>query len=146
MAYDTIDPRAQVQATQSRTIPAPIDRVWAVLADVSGWRESFAHVHAGSLTDPFAPGATFRWRSYATVHTTTLRVVTPPSRLVWTDQSGGAQQVAVWDLAAQGDATQVTLAQSERGWRAMVFPAPQRRALDAALTQWLDGLQRAVVG
>src|SRR5215217_1577610 len=58
-----IDASAPVTARRELVIDAPVDRVWAVLADPQAWSSIDPKIHGVALDGAVAEGTSFTWRN-----------------------------------------------------------------------------------
>ena len=118
------------------TIPAPLERVWALQTDVD----------SAVLAGPPVPGSSFRWSTGGLDITSTFLAVDPPHLLVWSGPARGVFGVHRWVFEAGGDGVHVTTEESWSGAVVDADPAAARSLLDDHLARWLAELGRAATG
>lgn len=106
----------QVRYQATVDIAAPLDRVWAVMADVEGWPRWTPTVREAEILDrPFAEGARVRLRQPRLPET--VWVVTeyrPLAGFTWTASGPGIRSEGRHELRRDGDlvTAEVTLTQA----------------------------------
>jgi uncharacterized membrane protein len=101
----------------SVTIDAPIEKVWAVVADITSWPSWTPTVtRVRALSGPPQLGADFEVEQpKLPTAVWEIAVWEPPNRFDWVTKSMGMVTEGSHDLTADGDHTVVTLAISQSG-------------------------------
>ncbi|MFF5471877.1 SRPBCC family protein [Streptomyces achromogenes] len=137
----SVDEDAPVVVRLSTVIDAPLERVWALHADVDSWPEWNADVDEAKLDGPLLPGNSFRWKTHGLDITSTVREVVPGERIVWGGPANGIDGVHVWTFEQTGG--QVTV-RTEESWSGAAVDAAADelgQALHESLTAWLASLK-----
>ena len=143
MYPEGIDDKAPVVSRHSRLITAPLDVVWRLHTDVEAWPTWQPAIDETCLTGPFAPGATFTWRTYNLTITSTVYRVEPRHRTLWGGPSEGITGIHAWASTPTDRGVRVETEESWSGVPVLADPAGLQNALDASLTAWLDHLASA---
>lgn len=136
----TIDETAPVIVRLSTLIDAPLERVWALHADIDAWPSWNADVDQAELDGPLLPGNSFSWKTHGLDITSTVREIVPGERLVWGGPAGGIEGVHVWTFERTGGQVRVT----EESWSGAPVDAAAAelgQALHDSLTAWLAALK-----
>lgn len=137
-----INRQAPVTASHKIVINAPGEIVWDILTNVNSWAEWNPHISKANLEGEFAPDSVFRWKSGGFGVLSTIREVTPRSRIVWTGTAFGVKAVHVWNLTAQSGGVSVETEESFEGWLVGLMKGSMKKTLDSALTVWLESLKK----
>jgi len=126
-----IDRTAPATAEGEIQVAAPIDTVWAVLADLSAWPTWNDDVKSMAVEGPLEPGSVF----------STLATVDPPREIGWTGVSMGIHAVHVFHLESAGGGTRVRSAESFRGFIPSVLKGYSRKILQRGIDAILGSLK-----
>jgi len=138
-----IDASAPVTARRELVVDAPVDRVWAVLADPQAWSSIDPKIHRVELDGDVAAGTAFTWRNGPIRLRSRFAVVDPLHELTWTGAALGTRAVHRHVLAATDDGrTRLVTEESMDGLAAKLFYRDSRLAAD--LDAWLHAIDRAV--
>jgi uncharacterized protein YndB with AHSA1/START domain len=88
-----IDSSAPVAAHREILIAAPVETVWELLADPSGWHGIDPAIHDVHLDGEIAPGTSFTWRNGMARMTSRFAIVDPGREISWTGESAGIKAV-----------------------------------------------------
>jgi uncharacterized protein YndB with AHSA1/START domain len=132
---------APVYAEATVRISAPRDRVWALMADVSGWPSWNPGIASAQIDGELSRGARIVWKSGPGTIRSTVADVQPGERLSWTGSLMGIQAIHVWTLDTEGDETTVTTQESWEGLVVRLTKESSQRALDDALATGLRYLK-----
>ncbi|MDN5859269.1 MAG: SRPBCC family protein [Pseudonocardia sp.] len=138
-----IDDRAPVRAGHEVRIDAPIQRVFDLLCDPSGWSEIEPDIHDVALDSPVVVDARFRWANGKARMSSRFAVLDPGREVTWTGTApGGAKAVHRHLLEPDsGGGTRLRSEESIAGpLLVLLFP---RRKLHAALVRWLGAVKTA---
>ncbi len=138
----TIDESAPVIVRLSTVIDAPLERVWALHADIDAWASWNADVDRAVLDGPLQPGNSFHWHTHGLDITSTIREIVPGERLVWGGPAGGIDGVHVWTFRETGDGR--VAVHTEESWAGAPVEAAAEQlgqALKESLTTWLASLK-----
>lgn len=137
-----IDAGASVRASADVTIDAPIERVWAILSDVSGWPSVEPGIHDVALESGVTVDARFTWANGKTRIRSRFAVVDTCREITWTGQASGSRAVHRNVLEANADGT--TRVTSEESMSGPLLPLFFNDAkLKAALETWLRAVRTA---
>ncbi|WP_328917636.1 MULTISPECIES: SRPBCC family protein [unclassified Streptomyces] len=142
----SVDPAAPVLVRHEIDVRAPLETVWRLHADVTGWPAWNPDITSAVPTDPeapFTPGARFTWTSFGFTVTSTVHDVTAPARVLWGGTADGISGVHEWRLTRTAGGVRVVTEESFAGDPVEADPAAMRQALDVSLTSWLSHLKRA---
>ncbi|AWZ08327.1 MULTISPECIES: SRPBCC family protein [unclassified Streptomyces] len=137
----TIDETAPVIVRLSTLIDAPLERVWALHADIDAWPSWNADVDQAELDGPLLPGNSFSWKTHGLDITSTVREIVPGERLVWGGPAGGIEGVHVWTFERTGGQVRVSTEESWSGAPVDAAAAELGQALRDSLTAWLAALK-----
>lgn len=137
------DRNAPVSASAEEEIQAPIDVVWRVLSDLSGWTDWNPDVRSMDVRGPIEPGTTFVWKAGGLTIRSRIEEVVPPERIVWTGRTVTIRAVHAWVLEDRGGTTVVRTEESFAGPVASLFARPLRRTLEQSLNAGLEALSAA---
>lgn len=133
---------AKAQAQARIVIRAPIERVWALLADVTQWPQWNPAVQSVTLRGSFANGACFVWKSQGFTVTSTLQDVQPMRTLSWTGRAMGTRAFHAWHLETTPDGVVVRTEETFDGWLPWLIKGSMQKKLDETLPLWLETLRR----
>jgi hypothetical protein len=134
-----IDTSAPVTARRELVVDAPVERVWAVLADPRDWHLVDPKIHGVELDGDVAEGTTFRWRNGAVRLRSRFAVVDPLHELTWTGAALGTRAVHRHVLTATTDGrTQLVTEESMGGLAAKLFFSSKKLGHD--LEAWLTAI------
>jgi hypothetical protein len=137
-----IDEAAPVVAHRELVVDAPVDRVWAVLADPRGWPQVDPKIHRVELDGDVAAGTAFTWRNGPIRLRSRFAVVDAPHELTWTGAALGTRAVHRHVLEATDDGrTRLVTEESIDGLAARLFFSSAKLAKD--LDAWLAALAHA---
>ena len=140
-----IDAEAPVKASHEVLIEAPVERVWGLLRDVSGWGTWYPDVHDVRLDSGVKEDARFTWRNGKSRIKSRFAVVDTEREITWTGVSSGAKAVHRHVLESTGDgATRVFSEESMAGLLLVLFFDSAK--LGAGMEEWLAALKRAAEG
>ena len=145
-------PDAPVSVTRSRRIEAPVERVWAVIADHERWPEWFTALdEVERVGSGEGVGGRRRVRLRNMTFDEEFLAWEPGSRFgfVVTDVSGPGLRSMVEDIRLRPDgdaATTVTYAQAAEPVAAVVIAPLLRRLFARNLDKGLAGLDRQITG
>jgi len=136
-----------MNVTATRDVAAPLDKVFALLADATGWprwNPNFKDVTPLG-PGPFAVGYQAKLKSAdgpeATAEVATLE---PGKRVVWKSKVMGMTLTIVHAVADKGaGATSVTFETSLEGGLGSLMGGFMKTKLEKALNDGLDGLKKA---
>ncbi|MCX5210295.1 SRPBCC family protein [Kitasatospora sp. NBC_00240] len=137
-----IDDRAPVASASQTRIEAPVERVWAVVADVAGWHRFLPAHRVLELADGVREDARFVWAMGSTRITSRFAVVDPGRELTWTGLAMGVKAVDRHVLTPTGDGA--TLLRIEESMAAPVVAVLfGRERLRTQHEQWLAAVKAA---
>jgi uncharacterized protein YndB with AHSA1/START domain len=139
-----IEHNAPLTARRELLIDAPIERVWAVQADIDHWADWQPDVKQAKLDGDLAVGTQFHWKAAGVNIASQLQVVEPPHAIGWTGKSIGMRAVHKWEFAAQGESTLVVTEESLAGWMAKLISLFDKRFLEKSLDKSLGILKQRV--
>ncbi|MBE2272331.1 MAG: SRPBCC family protein [Anaerolinea sp.] len=111
-----IDTNAPVTARDSILIHAPLERVWALQANIEQWTQWQPNISRAVLEGELKAGSVFRWKAQGLAITSTLQVVDPCRQIGWTGVSLGMKAIHLWHFEATPEGTRVTVEESLSGW------------------------------
>jgi hypothetical protein len=136
-----IDRTAPATAEGEIQIDAPIDVVWAILADLSAWPTWNHDVKSMAVEGPVEPGSVFRWKSGSASLVSTLATVDQPREIGWTGVSMGIHAVHVFHLEPFEGGAIVRSAESFRGFIPSVLKGYSRKILQRGIDGILGSLK-----
>jgi hypothetical protein len=137
-----IDGEAPVRASHEIRVDAPVERVWELLSDVSGWGTWDPAVHDVHLDSTVAEDARFAWGNGRARIKSRFAVVDSARELTWTGVFSGAKAVDRHVLEATDDgATRIRCEESMAGPLLVLFYNSAK--LQADTEQWLTTLKTA---
>jgi uncharacterized protein YndB with AHSA1/START domain len=136
-----IDRRAPAIAEGEILIAAPVEVVWEVMADLSGWPSWNSDVKSMAFDGRLEPGSLFRWRSGSASLVSTIQAVEAPRELAWTGKTMGINAVHVFAFAPTDGGTLVRSAESFRGLIPSVLKSYSRRVLRRGIESILASLK-----
>ena len=139
----SVDATAPVLAHHEIDIRAPLETVWELHVDVSGWTRWNRDMTAAQLDGPFTPGTSFDWGSYGFPVTSTIYEVDAGHRILWGGTAGGITGVHEWLFTPTQDGVHVVTNESFAGEPVEADAAGMQSLLDASLVAWLDSLKTA---
>jgi uncharacterized protein YndB with AHSA1/START domain len=86
-----IDTEAPVITRDQILINAPVEKIWEIQTDVSGWPAWQPDVDGAESEGPLEVGSVFHWQTAGLDITSTVQEIDPPRRIVW---SGHAQGIS----------------------------------------------------
>jgi hypothetical protein len=135
-----IDRGAPAIADGEIQIEAPIETVWGVLADLSGWPTWNPDVKSMAVDGPLEPGCTFRWKAGSASLRSTLQVVDEPREIGWTGTTMGIHAVHVFRFEPLAGGTHARSAESFRG----LIPSLLRDYSRSVLRRGIDTILAAL--
>ncbi|KAB8185858.1 SRPBCC domain-containing protein [Microbispora catharanthi] len=141
-ARGRVDPDAQLTSSSRLVVDVPVDRVWAVMADLRTWPSWVSGIRILELGD-VRPGASFRWRLNGVPLRSRFAVVDPQRELTWTGTFLGRYRAVDRHVLEplEGGRTRITVEESLAG---PLLPLFYRKSmLRANHEQWLADLARA---
>jgi hypothetical protein len=138
-----IDASAPVTARRELIVDAPVERVWAVLADPQAWSSIDPEIHGVELDGDVAAGTSFTWRNGRVRLRSRFVAVDPLHELTWTGRALGTRAVHRHVLTTTSDGrTRIVTEESMSGLPAKLFFS--RAKLGAELEAWLHAIAAAV--
>ena len=137
-----INAEAPVVTRDEIVIRAPIQTIWDIQTDVSGWPSWQPDVDGAEADGPLTEGSVFRWQTAGLDITSTVEKVDAPRRIVWGGPAQGIVAVHVWTLEEQDEGVLVRTAESWEGEPVRAQPETLQAALDGSLRAWLENLKR----
>ena len=142
-----INQNAPVIARHEITIRAPLETVWRLHTEITGWPAWYPDIVKAELTGPIAVGTVFHWETAGLAIPSTVGEFVPLKKIAWSGEAGGILAVHVWTFSSSAEGTQV---RTEESWEGTSLPAQTediQRALDGSLVRWLSYLKaRAEAG
>lgn len=137
-----IDEKAPVKASYEVRIEAPVERVWELLSDVSGWGTWDPDIHDVHLDSVVTADAHFTWANGKARIKSTFAVVEAGREITWTGVSSGAKAVHRHELESSDDgATRLYMEESLAGPLLVLFFDSSK--LKAGMEKWLISLKTA---
>ncbi|RJL30915.1 SRPBCC family protein [Bailinhaonella thermotolerans] len=139
-----IDEAAPIRSAHEVVIDAPAERVWALLADPSGWSAFNPAIRGVRIADDGAVrvDTRFTWVNGRTTIASRFAVVEPLGELTWTGSAMGSRAVHRHLITAREDGT--TLLRTEESMAGTLLGLFYDSAkLHAELTRWLDSIKTA---
>ena len=140
---NSIDEDAPVVLRRHVRIEAPIERVWRLHLDLSGWTHWQSDIDTAHADGPPDPGTTFQWSSDGLSIASTVYALDAPNRILWGGPELGLTGIHEWTFTADGTTTVVRTAESWDGESVRADPENLQEALADSLASWLDDLRAA---
>lgn len=134
---------APVQTRQVITINAPASRAWHILTDVNRWASWQKDIRQPRLHDAFRAGNSFNWKSGGLSIHSTLSVVTPYRKIIWSGPALGAFAIHSWTFSEHDGLTEVEVRESMDGWLVRLAQPIFQQGLDTSIRYWLQALKQA---
>lgn len=132
---------APLIAKKSKTINAPISRVWKTLSDINNWPQWQKDISYAKLHGKLAKGGVFTWKAMRMNINSELQEVIKNKSIGWTGKSLGMNAIHVWKLEKQGNKTKVTTEESLSGWLPIIIKLFKSDFLEQSLTKTLSNLK-----
>lgn len=133
---------APVKASAEVVIHAPIERVWALFADVQQWPRWQHDISTTSLSGPLANNVEFTWQAGGTPIHSHVVLFTTEKTVAWTGRASIAKAVHVWTFTPLGpDTTRVGCRESMSGPMLSWFYTSDD--LQGTLDHWMSNLKAA---
>lgn len=139
----SINTAAPVVTRDEILINAPIQTIWDIQTDVTGWPAWQPDVDGAEADGPLEVGSVFRWQTAGLDITSTVREIDAPRRIAWGGPAQGIVAVHVWTLDAREDGVLVHTEESWEGEPVLAQVEMLQAALDGSLREWLQNLKRA---
>lgn len=111
-----VNDRAPLVARKEIVVAAPVEKLWAMQADINHWPGWQPGVTQAQLDGEVIVGNVFRWKGGGLNITSTLQIVEPPHRIGWTGKAIGIDAVHIWTFEPDGAGTRVRSEESWSGW------------------------------
>ncbi|MFB8087344.1 SRPBCC family protein [Streptomyces sp. NPDC055992] len=139
-----IDEDAVIRSAHEVVVNAPVERVWALLADPTGWSAFDPAIHdvhvAGDGTA--AVDTRFTWVNGRAKIASRFAVVEPTREITWTGTAMGSRAAHRHLLTPREDGT--TFLRTEESMAGTLLGLVYNKAkLHAELTRWLDSIKTA---
>ena len=132
-------PDARVQDSQTITIDAPIEKVWAIQTDVDHWPEWYSYLSNAELQGPFGPGARLTYGGVLKHHLTVTKSDGPHLVMICGTYMGFSA-ITKWQFEALSETqTQVTFSESSVGFLLSLLYSNEK--LREHLRRWLERLK-----
>ncbi len=137
-----VNQNASVRDGQSVLVNAPIDAVWALIADPTQWPRQSSHIKNIKSSDILVD-CPFEWRVDGKLFHASFQLVDPPKLLSWISQSGFIKTIHVLSLERVSERqTVVTIDQSLQG---PILPlGGNHTQMNHQILDWLAGIQQMV--
>src|SRR5450830_632734 len=142
-ALSHVNMAAPVQTRQVITINAPASRVWRILTDVNRWASWQKDIRQPRLHDAFQAGNSFDWKSGSLSIHSTLSVVTPYRKIIWSGPALGSFAIHSWTFSEHDGLTEVEVRESMDGWLVRLARPIFQQGLDTSIRYWLQALKQA---
>ena len=140
-----VDDEAPVKASYEVLIEAPVERVWGLLSDVTGWGNWYPDVYDVRLDSGVEADARFHWRKGKARIRSRFAVVDAEREIAWTGVSLGTKAVHRHVLESAGPGvTRVFSEESMAGPLLVLFFDGVK--LRAGMEEWLAALKTAAEG
>jgi|SRR5579859_7858479 len=136
-----IDRTAPIISRGDIFIKAPIETVWHIQTNISGWTTWRPTVSAAHYDGQLKAGSAFPWEEGGLQITSTVQDLVPMRRIVWTGPAQGIHAIHVWEFTATAEGVQVHTEESWTGEAAKAHAATLQPLLDKALQDWLARLK-----
>ena len=132
-------PNAPVQAAQTITIDAPLEKVWRIQTNVADWANWYAYLRNAKLHGPFVPGTALTYGGFPK-HDLMIAKVEHQSLVTVYGKYMGFSGITRWEFKRLAETqTQVTFTESSAGFLLSVLYSNEKLA--DHLRQWLDKLK-----
>ena len=134
-----INTNASIKDQHSIIIQAPIEKVWTILTNVSGWKQWNPLIKHLSATDEVHPGSQFEWKIGRMSSSSEIQLMDKPGTFSWTGKSTFVKRIYVWSLETDENQTIATLGTSLEGL--FTVWVENHRSVYNEIHQWLDCLK-----
>ncbi|NGO06134.1 Shy6-polyketide cyclase [Streptomyces sp. HC44] len=145
MTYpERIDTAAPVIARHDISIDAPLERVWRLHTDVTGWSLWQPDISTSRSDGALTVGSTFHWSTAGLDIASTVYALDVPHRILWGGPAHGITGIHLWTFQPGQHGT--VLVRTEESWDGepvRADPAGIQQALDDSLKHWLGHLKKA---
>lgn len=135
-----------VAALSDIDIKAPLERVWDLLSQPSGWPQWYADVERVHSASHLRIGEAFKWKAQGFWVISTPQEIAPCERLIWTGRALGVRAWHSWQLRVTPTGITVLTHEAFDGWLVRLMPRLFQSKLEATLASWLLALKRAAEG
>jgi uncharacterized protein YndB with AHSA1/START domain len=133
---------APVQYSETITINASSEKVWAVLTDINNWPNWQSNISNSKLNGELKAGTTFKWKSgFAKIYST-LHTVDPFTNFGWIGKTFGMHAIHNWTFNETNRQTIVSVEESIEGFFAKLLKKSFNKDLKKSTRNWLDLLKQ----
>ena len=142
-ALSHVNTAAPVQTRQVITINAPAAQVWRIMTDVNRWASWQKDISQPRMHDAFLAHNSFDWKSGGLSIHSTLSVVTPNRKIIWSGPALGSFAIHSWTFSEHDGVTEVEVRESMDGWLVRLARPIFQKGLDTSIVYWLQALKQA---
>lgn len=132
-----IDRNAPVISDLEIDITAPREHVWNLHTDVGAWPTWQTDISDTDISQPLAPGTTFRWTTYGMTIPSVVYAVEEGTRILWGSTVSGITGIHEWTFTDTHSGVRVATKQSFSGVLLAAAAGNVQKILDQALMSWL---------
>jgi uncharacterized protein YndB with AHSA1/START domain len=138
----SINHNAPVKCSETITIHASPEKVWAVMTNINDWATWQTDIGKAKLNGQLMPNSTFDWSSGGAKIHSTLHTVEQFSEIGWTGKTFGLFAIHNWTLTVTNGYTTVSVDESMEGFFATLFKKVFNKNLEKGLRNWLNLLKQ----
>jgi len=142
-ALSHVNTAAPVQTRQVITINAPAAQVWRIMTDVNRWASWQKDISQPRMHDAFQAHNSFDWKSGGLSIHSTLSVVTPNRKIIWSGPALGSFAIHSWTFSEHDGVTEVEVRESMDGWLVRLARPIFQKGLDTSIVYWLQAMKQA---
>jgi hypothetical protein len=141
-----INKSAPAVANHELIINAQVQNIWDLVTGIERWPSWNSAVKSANLNGTFKVGTTFNWKSGGISIVSTLQVIEPKIKLVWSGKAIGTRAIHVWTFQNTPNGVLVRTSESFEGWLVVLMRKAMQKTLDEALVAWLYELKSQAEG
>jgi hypothetical protein len=141
-----INKSAPAVANHELIINAQVQTIWDLVTGIERWPSWNSAVKSAKLNGTFKVGTTFNWKSGGISIVSTLQVIEPMIKLVWSGKAIGTRAIHVWTFQNTPNGVLVSTSESFEGWLVVLMRKAMQKTLDEALVAWLNELKSKAEG
>lgn len=122
-----VDSNAKAYASEAIEINAPVEKVYALMANFAGWPKWLKNVQSVTMNGAPQEGKDFTWKAKGLTIKSKLHTVQPNSAIGWTGKIAWIKAVHNWRFEAVPGGTNVLVEESLSGFAASLMKNSLRK-------------------